>query len=134
MYVSHHVLPVDRQRGVGRQAQRGVQYCAVLGSVDVLAGVHGVATLFESGRPCQVHQQHQRFAGHPVLAVVDVEVADRQCQLGAAGRVLGEELAEVFSGDLIMVAAQRFPGRRRGDVHSMDPSAIRLPKVYIMVV
>ena len=73
----------------------------------------------------------QRFAGDPVLAVVDVEVADCQRQFGAAARVLGEELAEVFLADFIVMPLQGVPCGSGGDIgdllriggHVFDPSA-----------
>ena len=57
------------------------------------AGEHRVAVLLETGRAGQVDQQLQRLAGDPVLAVVDVQITDRQRQLGAAVGVFGKELA-----------------------------------------
>ena len=57
------------------------------------AGEHRVAVLLETGRAGQVGQQFQRLAGDPVLAVVDVQITDRQRQLGAAVGVFGKELS-----------------------------------------
>ena len=61
-------------------------------------------------RAGQVGEQRQRLAGDPVLGVVDVEVADRQRQLGAAVGVVGEELAQVFVADLVVMPLQGLPG------------------------
>ena len=79
----------------------------------------------------QVDQQLQRLAGDPVLAVVDVQVADRQRQLGAALGIFGEQLAEVFLADLVVMALQGLPGGSGCDIgdllriggHVLDPSA-----------
>ena len=95
------------------------------------AGEHRVALLLEARRAGQVDQQLQRFAGDPVLAVVDVQVADRQCQLGAALGIFGEQLAEVFLADLVVMALQGLPGGSGCDIgdllriggHVFDPSA-----------
>ena len=123
MYVSHHVLTVDRQCRIARQAQRGVQHGAILRGVDVFARVHRIAALFQPGRAGQIHQQCQRLAVDPVLAVVDVEVADGQGQIPAAVVVGGEELPQRGVCDLVMMATQGFPGGTGGGVctHSTDP-------------
>ena len=100
----------------------------------MLTGVHRIAALFEPGRPRQIHQQSQRLAGHPVLAVVDVEVADGQGQFPPAVGVLGEELPQVLVGDLAVVSGQRLPGGAGRGVcaQSRDPSAVGYAEVYIM--
>ena len=95
------------------------------------AGEHRVAALLEPGRAGQVDQQLQRLAGDPVLAVVDVEIADGQRQLGAALGVLGEQLAQVFLADLVVMSLQGLPGGSGCDIgdllriggHVVDPSA-----------
>ena len=109
VHVGDDVLAVDGQLGAARLAQRGVQHRAVLGGVDVHAGIHRVAALFQVRGSRQIDQQFQRFAGDPVLAVVDVEVADRQRQFGAPGGVLVEQFADVFVADLIVMSRQRLP-------------------------
>ena len=87
VHVGDDVLAVDRQLGTAGQPQRGVQHRAVLRGVDVHAGEHCVAALLQACRAGQVDQQLQRLAGDAVLAVVDVEITDRQHQLGPAGGV-----------------------------------------------
>ena len=109
MHVGDDVLAVDGQLDAARQPQCGVQHRAVLGGVDVHAGEHRVAALFKVGGLRQIDQQLERFAGDPVLAVVDVEVSDRQRQLGAACGVLVEQFAEMFVADLIVMSRQRLP-------------------------
>ena len=116
VHVGDDVLAVDRQLRAARQPQRGVQHGAVLGGVDVLAGEHRVAALLEVGGPGEVDEQFQRLAGDPVLAVVDVQVADGQGQFGATLGVLGEELAKVRVADLRVMALQCMPGGSSGDI------------------
>jgi hypothetical protein len=72
--------------------------------------------LFEVGRAGQIDQQLQRLTGDAVLAVVDVEVADRDGEVAAAVGIVGEELTEVGLSDLIVMPAQGFPRRSGGDV------------------
>ena len=124
VHVLDDVLAVDGQLLAARQSQRGVQHRAVLRGVDVDAGEHRVAALLQSGGAGQVEQQLQRLPGDPVLAVVDVEVADRQCQLGAAGGVFGEELAQVFVADLVVMPLQGLPRGSGGDVGICCVSAV----------
>ena len=137
VHIGDHVLAVDGQLGAAWQPQRGVQHGAVLRGVDVHAGEHRVAALLEVGGLGQVDQQSRRLAGDPVLAVVDVEVADGQRQLAAALGVLGEELAQVLVADLIVMPLQRVPRGSSGDVGDLlghrrsfsDPSAVARTKV-----
>ena len=86
VHIGDDVLAVDGQLLAARQPQRDVQHGAVLRGVDVHAGEHRVAALLQSGGAGQVDEQLERLAGDPVLAVVDVQIADRQRQLGAARR------------------------------------------------
>jgi hypothetical protein len=72
-----------------------------------------------------------------VLAVVDVEVADRQRQLGPTVGVVGEQLAQVFFTDFVVMSLQGLPGGSGDDVgnllrigtHGHDLSAAKCPKV-----
>ena len=83
------------------------------------AGEHRVAALFQSCRAGQIHQQLQRLAGHAVLAVVDVQIADGDRQLGAAGGIVGEQFAKVFSADLVVMPLQGLPRGSGGDVGNL---------------
>ena len=66
-----------------------------------------------------------------MLAVVDVQIADRQRQLGAALGIVGEELAKVFLADLVVMPLQGAPCGSGDDIedlvriggHVFDPSA-----------
>ena len=69
------------------------------------AGEHRVAAFFQFGRAGQVDQQLHRLAGDPMFAVVDVEVAEGEGEVPAAVGIVGEELAEVFGPDLIVMLA-----------------------------
>ena len=93
----------------------------------MFTGQHGVTAGLQAGGAGEVHQQRQGLPGHPVLAVVDIEVADGQRQLGAPGRIVIEELTQMAVLDLPEVLLQGLPGRRGGDIcaHSPDPSARR---------
>ena len=122
------VLAVDGQLDAARQPQRGVQHRAVLGGVDVHAGEHRVAALLEAGGAGQIDQQLQRLAGDPVLAVVDVEVADRQRQFGTPVGVLVEELAEVFVADLIVMPLQGLPCWSGRDVRESAAFSAVIPR------
>jgi hypothetical protein len=103
----------------------------------VHAGEHRVALLLEAGGAGQVDQQLDGLSGDPVLAVVDVQVSDRQDQLGAAVRILIEELAQVFFADLVVVPGQGVPcgsGCNIGNLlrigrHVDDPSAAPFRRV-----
>ena len=69
-----------------------------------------LAPLLQAGRTGQIEQQCKGFPGHPVLAVVDVQVADGQRQLAAAVRVVGKQLAQRGRLDCGVVRGERLPG------------------------
>src|SRR6185437_17097100 len=71
---------------------------------------------FEIRGARQIDQEPQRFSRDPVLAVVDVEVADGDGQLAAAIGILIEKLAQPGLADLFMMPAQGVPRRCGGDV------------------
>ena len=131
VHILDDVLAVDDQLLAARQPQRDVQHRAVLRGVDVHAGEHRVAALLQSGGAGQVDEQLQRLPRDPVLAVVDVQVADRQRQLGAAPGIFVEELAKVFLADLVVMPLQGAPCGSGDDIedlvriggHVFDPSA-----------
>ena len=137
MHVLDDVLTVDGQLGAPWLPQRGVQHRPVLGGVDVDAGEHRVAALFESRCAGQIHQQRQRLAGHAMLAVVDVQIADSDGQLRAASGIVGEQFAQVFLADLVVMPLQGLPRGSGGDVgnlrgiggHVADTNAAKCPKV-----
>jgi hypothetical protein len=90
----------------------------------VLAGEHGVPAPLDLSGPGQVGEQVQGAPGHPVLGVVDVEVADLDDQLLAPSGILGEEAAEVGVGQVGAVLGEGGP--RRGLVdgggHDAEPT------------
>jgi hypothetical protein len=137
MDVLDYVLAVDNELDTDRIAQCCVQHRTVLRGVDMDAGEHRVAALLQSGGAGQVDQQLERLARDPVLAVIDVEIADRQRQLGAAPGIVGKEFAELFLADLVVMPGQGAPCGSCGDIkdllriggHVFDPSAGRFSKV-----
>lgn len=97
--VGHHVLAIDDQLGVGRQAQCRVQDGAILGGVDVDAGEHRVALVLETGLTGQAEQQLQRLAQHAMLGVIDVQIADVDGQFAASIGVGREDLPQMHRVD-----------------------------------
>ena len=93
-----------------------MQHRAILRSIDVHTGEHCVAALLQACRAGQVDQQLESLAGDAVLAVVDVEIADRQHQFCPAGGVFVEEFAQVFLADMVVMPLQRLPCISGGDV------------------
>ena len=95
-HLVQHLVHVGRRRpGRRRSARRRAAcrsaVCSTARSSEVLMCTPENIASRRCSRSCgagQIDQQLQRLAGDPVLAVVDVEVADRQRQLGAAARDL----------------------------------------------
>ena len=69
VHVGDDILAVNDELALlaCRTAKRGVQDGAVLGSVDVLAGEHGVAALLELHLAGKIAQQLDGLIGHQVL-------------------------------------------------------------------
>ena len=80
-----------------------MEHRPVLGDVDVVAREHGVDPLAQAALLGQTHEQLERRRVDAVLRVVEVDALGLDRQRLAAGRVGGEEVAQV-------------PVRRRGVV------------------
>ena len=95
----HDVLAVHDDRRAARRAQRDVQHGAVLGHVDLVAAEHGVDALAQAALLGESTEQRQRLVGDAVLRVVEVEAGGFRRQALAAGRVVGEERAQMQAAD-----------------------------------
>jgi len=109
MHVGHDVAPVDDQGRLARHAQGHVEHGPLLGGVDGGTGEHGVAALGHPGTPCHGDQGRQGVSVHPVLRVVEEEVAGGGDQVRAPVRVVGEQLAQVPGAEPIEVTDQVGP-------------------------
>jgi hypothetical protein len=58
-----------------------------------------------------VEQEPERGVVHPMLRVVDMEIADGELQTLTPGRIGGEQVAEMDIGDLRLMGGQRPPLR-----------------------
>ena len=116
MDVVYDVLAVDDELRVGRQAERGVQDRAVFGGIDVHAGEHVVAVLFEIRFTREREEELDGLGVDEVFGVVDVQIADVDGELASTGGVVGEQLPEIACGEDRLVSLQRLPGLSSGDV------------------
>ena len=111
-----YVLAVNGQcRGVTLgAAQCGVQYCAVFGDVNVLAGEHCLASLLQLDLFSELDQQLDGFGGNQVLGQVDVQFVGGEAELLRAFRVSGKPFAQVRGEGLVMSgqSGPRGGGRR----------------------
>src|SRR4051794_40526866 len=89
-----------------------MEHGAVLGDVEVLTAEHRVDPFAQPGGLRQRDEQADGLRGDPVLRVVEVEVAELHGQRGAAGGVVGEQIAKLELADLLVVLAQCLPLRR----------------------
>ena len=72
----------------------------------------------------KLEQQLQRLVGDAVLGIVEIDAGGLDHQPLTAPAILGEELAEVKTPDLLVVSLQRRPGRTQvqsGDSHRRYP-------------
>ena len=118
------VLAVDFDALVARRAERDVEDGAVFGDVDVLAGEHRIAELLDAGAASPSADEHaQRLGAHPLLRVVDVEVARGHGEVGAALRIGREQLAQMDVGHRGRMLGQRLPFRGVDDAGAHVPDA-----------
>ena len=120
-HVLDGVLAVDDVLALvlNRTTQRGVQHGAVLGVVDVHAGVHGLGALVKLDGLGQVGEQLQGLRLDQVLGQIEVQVASIEAQLLDALGVIGEPLleADALGLQLVVVLLQRGPLRGLGGVN-----------------
>ena len=112
----HHVLPVHPHRRIGPVAQRRVQYSAVLGGIDALAGKHSRGPAGHVRLGAEPAQQAHGLFGHPVLRIVQQQVAMPQAEARETVGLGGEQVAHVQSLDLAVVAGEGGPGGGLGNV------------------
>ena len=112
-HVLDGVLTVDDVLALvlDRAAQRGVQHGAVLGVVDVHAGVHRLGALVELDGLGEVGEQLEGLRLDQVLGQVEVQVAGVERQLVDTLGVIGEPLleADALGLQLVIVLLQRGP-------------------------
>ncbi len=116
VHTAHDGLAVDAEGGFRSGAQRHVQHRAVLGAIDMFAGEHRLAALFESGFLGQPDQQIHGLGRDAVLGVVEHEARGLQGESGHAGAaavgsaVVGEPVAQMLIADRAVVLLQGVPG------------------------
>ena len=108
--VGDHVGAVDDQRASARHPQRDVEHGPVLGDVDPLAPEHRLSALGQPALGGERREQAESLVGDPVLRQVEVEARRLGDQPLAAARVVGEQVAQVASGELRVVALEAAPG------------------------
>jgi hypothetical protein len=116
MHVGDHVLSVDLQRGIGREAERRVQDRPVLGDVDVLAPEHGVAARQQLHVVGQVEERRQDGVVEQRLRQVDEQVTRGEGQPADPVGVVGEPGAQV-GGEVGGEALELRPRLGRARVH-----------------
>ena len=105
-----HVGAVDDQRAVARHPQRDVEHRPILGDVDPLASEHRLSALGQPTLGGERREQLEGLVGDPVLRQVEVQAGRLGDQPLAAARVLGEQVAQVASGELRVMALEAAPG------------------------
>jgi hypothetical protein len=111
MDFGHHVLAVVHDGSAPRRAQGDVQHRALLRGVDPVAAEHGVDAIPQARLLGKLKQQLNGLVGNPVLGVVEIDSRGLYCEPFAAPAILGEELAEVKTSDLLVVLLEQRPGR-----------------------
>ena len=124
--LGHHVFAVGHDRRAARRAQRHVQNGAPLGDVDLLAREHRVDAPAQPRLLGQRQQQTHRLGGDAMLGVVEIQPGGLERKALAALRIFAEERAQMNVANLLVMLAQRLPGRplcepRRFGLHRSVP-------------
>ena len=109
--LGHHILPVHDDRGSFGRPQCNVEYCSVLGGIDLVAPKHGGSPVLQAGFLGQLDKELESGIGDSVLGVIKREPAAAGGQPAAAARVDGKQSAEVEVADLLIMGRESFPGR-----------------------
>ena len=110
MDLGHHILAVVDDGSAPRRAQGDVKHRALLRGVDLVAAEHGVDVIPQAQFLGKLKQQSQGLVGDPVLGIVEIESGGLDRQPLPALAILGEELPEMDTLDLLVVLLQRRPG------------------------
>ena len=119
MDVDDDVLAVHCQGVSGRAAQGRVEDGAVLGDVDVLAGVHGITAARDVHLGGELGQGVADVVGQQVLGQVDVEVPQLVGEALGALRVVGEPGAQ-GRGHGVVELGEALPGGRGGGINRIQ--------------
>ena len=91
-----------------------MQHGALLGGVDLFAAKHRLNTPAQVALFGKLQEQANRFAGHAVFGVVEVEAHSLCGEALASLRVFGKERAKMDILDRLVVPFERLPGRALG--------------------
>src|SRR5690349_13253303 len=86
----------------------------MFGQVDVLAAEHRFDALGQATFFGYSPKYANRFGGHAILRVVEIETCGFRCQSFAALRIAGEELAQMHIAYSLVMVNERLPRRTTG--------------------
>ena len=133
VHVGHHVPAVHQDALAAGRPQRHVQHRPPLGDVDPVAAEHGVDAFPEARGPRQLQQQPQGLVGDAVLGIVEIEPGVLDGEPLAAALVLGEQRAQVYVLDLVVVVGEALPCRQAGQAMSGDGRILLLQSARLSV-
>ena len=93
-----------------RCTQRNVEYGAVLGDVDLLAGKHRLNAGLESGFFGELKQQLERLISQAILGVIEEDAAELCREPITTRRVPGEQVFQGHVLHLAVVGGECLPG------------------------
>ena len=109
VYLGHDVLAVDDNRRTAGRAQGDVERGALLGEVDLLAAEHEVDSPAQLALLGQLQQVRQRFVGHALFGIVQIQPRPFGDQPLAAAGIVCEELTQVHVAKSLVVRRERPP-------------------------
>jgi hypothetical protein len=109
MHLGDHVLAVYDDGCVFRSAERHVQDRPIFRNIDFVASKHGFDPASQAALFGQLKQKFERFVGHTILRVIEVEAQGLRGQALAAFGVIRKELSKMKFSDLLMVRLKSLP-------------------------
>ena len=91
----HHIFSIDLDGHSFRGAQRHMQHGALLRDIDLVPAKQGLDSFFQAGLPGQLKQELERFVGHAILGVVQVDARSLDGHTLATLRIVCEEPSQM---------------------------------------
>lgn len=117
MDIGSHVLFINHQVILDRDAQRGVQHGAVFGGVDVLAGEHIRAAFFHASLLGQFNKRGVNLSVNEVLRQIHMKPGGVEGERGRPGGVGSKKLPQRYVLLRLKQLLKLRPCRLLRDIH-----------------
>jgi hypothetical protein len=126
----YDILPIHEDGCTCGCAQRGVKDRTVLGDIGFAAGEHSVDAFRQFRVFCELEQKLERFIDDAILRIIQFDTHGRGGEAFAAGRIIGEQIAQMPIPNLFMVRFQSVP---RAASRGRDATRLALPLLAFLL-